>query len=85
MNWTDLATDWTTNLQALIKRFPYAQEHDLTAHKDAPNALTDYLAQSHHLTPLEAREELETWMFLQGLAREASDLRSHDSHLVAAE
>jgi hypothetical protein len=85
MNWTDLANDWNSNLKALIKRFPYAQENDLTSHKDAPGELTEYLAQSHHLTHREAREEMETWLFVQGLAREAADLRSHDAHLVAAE
>lgn len=70
--WTQITANWQTSLKALMARFPYADEGQLTLHKDKPDALMRHLAQSHHLTEAEAREEMADWAFVQALARDAS-------------
>lgn len=85
MTWNELAANWGSNIRALMGRFPHADEGALTVVKDKPADLARALADAHDLTELEAREEIEDWMFLQSLARDAADIRTHDAALIAAE
>lgn len=79
MNWTDLAANWNTHLRALAQRFPYADKGALNASKGKQSTVLRVLAQSHDLTIGEAHEELEDFMFLQSLARDTADIRTHDA------
>ena len=79
MTWTDLAANWNSHLRALAQRFPYADLATLSAIKDEPLEMSRALAKSHDLTLNEAHEELEHYLLVQQLAREASDFRTHDA------
>ena len=85
MTWNDLASNWNAHMRALIQRFPDADADALTMAKHEPVEMTRVLARSHDLTEREAREEIEDWMHVQGLARDTADLRAHDAAFLAAE
>lgn len=85
MAWNNLTANWSVNLQALARRFPYANARDLDLVKEEPMAMTRVIARSHDLTEPEAREELEQFLELQNLARDAADFRSHDAAMFARE
>ncbi len=79
MTWTDLANNWNTHLRALLERFPYADRGALGAAMGEPDSTARVLAQSHDLTLHEAREVLDDFLFVQGLARDTADIRRHDA------
>lgn len=79
MAWNNLTANWGINLHALARWFPYASKENLAVFKEEPIAMTRVIAKTHDLTEPEAREELENFLVLQNLAREAADFRSHDA------
>lgn len=85
MSWNAFAGNWNDTLRTLLRRFPHADQGQLTQSKAEPDAVARHVAQTHDLTEFEAREELQDWMFVQGLAREAADLRSHDADFISAD
>ncbi|MGB7318166.1 MAG: hypothetical protein WBC85_09395 [Planktotalea sp.] len=78
MTWTELISNWNKHLRALARRFPHADAGALGASKDGPSAMSRVLAKSHDLTVGEAREALDDFLFVQGLARDTADIRRHD-------
>lgn len=85
MAWSKVTSHWNFNLQALARRFPYAASSDLKAANEEPIAISRVIAKTHDLTEPEAREELENFLDLQSLARDAADLRSRDAAMIAAD
>lgn len=85
MTWSELAKNWNSNMRALMRRFPHADASALSRAKDAPVEMSRVVAQSHDLTEFEAREEMENWLFVQGLARDTADVRRLDAKGIAAE
>ena len=79
MTWADLTRNWSTHMRALMQRFPHAEAGAWQMAQHEPAEMTRVLAQSHDLTENEAREEMENWMFVQSLARDTTDVRSHDA------
>jgi hypothetical protein len=76
MTWLDLTRDWSGAVSRLIERFPKA---DPDALKDVPTKTEDlarHLAERHDMSLIEADEELKDWMFVEGLARQAFDIRA---------
>ena len=84
MTWTDLTKNWPLTRERLLRRFPMADETQLTQAKDAPDAVVRHLAEAHHLTEFEAREELTDWIMIQSLARDAMAAGLDEADLVPA-
>lgn len=77
MGWNELAGNWSAYLRALARRFPHVDPRALSAVKDQPCEVGRILASSHDLTLNEAREVLDDFLFVQRLARDTADIRSH--------
>lgn len=85
MDWTYIKRHWTQISGVLLRRFPYANKHLVETYKGQPEVLTRHLAETHHLTVAEAREELRDWIMIQSLARDAMGAGLSDAHLQAAQ
>jgi len=85
MTWTDLTENWTATVSRLLDRFPHADRAELLRSADAPEAVVQHVADSHHLTLTEAREEMADWAFIQSLARDGSAAGVFEDRLFAAE
>ncbi len=73
LNWADLTQDWSASYARAKKRFPNLLDKDMAAVKRDRKRFEAYLAERHHLTVNEAREELEDFLFTEGLNREFSN------------
>lgn len=85
MTWKDFSANFASNLMNLTRRFPNADKQVVSERMSNRAMLTSYLAESSQLTPFEVQEELDDWLFVQGLARDAADLRSHDQDILQTE
>ena len=74
MTWTDITANWHTTVQRLEARFPRLNRDALSQPPECISSLTRHLADTHDLTALEAREELADWLFVESLARRASEM-----------
>lgn len=72
LKWADLTQDWTASYARAKKRFPNLLDKDMPVVKKDRKRFEAYLAERHHLTVNEAREELEDFLFTEGLNREFS-------------
>jgi len=72
MTWTDLTTHLTSHISRFKARFPHVDENELRHARD-PEKLIDHVARRHDLTRLEALQEIDDWMFIEGLARQAAE------------
>lgn len=70
MNWTDLTQDWTSCYARAKRRFPNLREQDMARVSRDRKQFEAYLAERHHLTITEAHEEVEDFLFTEGLNRE---------------
>jgi hypothetical protein len=77
MTWTDITENWTTALARLEARFPLLNRDALNQPPEDLHGLSQHLAATHDLTPLEATEELADWLFVETLARQASEMGLH--------
>lgn len=75
MNWTDLTSNIAKHLNRLKARFPNIDETEMYEFTDK-TLIVDHVAARHDLTPVEAREEIDDWLFVESLARQASELRA---------
>lgn len=73
MDWTELTENWNGALARLEARFPLLNRDSLPHPPESLSGLTRHLADTHDLTALEAREELTDWLFVESLARQASE------------
>lgn len=85
LKWSDIVANWSDHLAGLTARFPRAKPDYLSLHKERIEDVASYLADAHELTLMEAHEEIEHYVLVQTLAREAPDIRAHDAALFAAE
>ena len=79
MTWMDVTRNWNTYLRALAQWFPHVDTAALGAIKGETGKRDHMLAKSHDLTIDEAREALDDFLFVQGLARDTADIRRHDA------
>ncbi len=70
LNWADLTQDWSASFARAKKRFPNLRDKDMAFVKQDRKQFEAYLAERHHLTVNEAHEELEDFLFTEGLNRE---------------
>lgn len=70
LNWSDLTQDWSTSYARAKMRFPNLRDSDMPFVKQNRQRFEAYLAERHHLTVTEAREELEDFLFTESLSRE---------------
>lgn len=75
MTWTDLTTNVSSYIERLKTRFPHIDEATLEQARD-PGDLISHVAKRHDLTPFEAHQEIEDWLFVEALARQAADFRA---------
>ncbi|KIC43469.1 hypothetical protein RA27_05940 [Ruegeria sp. ANG-R] len=66
-----MTQDWGASYARAKRRFPNLRDRDMARVRDDRNQFEAYLAERHHLTVNEAREELEDFLFTEGLNREA--------------
>ena len=76
MPWHHLSANWAALSGRLLQRFPHIDQARLSEAPRDSSALTRHLAESHDLTLGEAREELEHFLSIADLARQAPDLRA---------
>lgn len=60
-----LTTDKSALLDSLLRKFPHAKRDVLDHMKINADAAISHIAQTHDLTPDEAREEWDNWITLQ--------------------
>lgn len=77
MTWSDLTTNWAEWTQRIKQRFPNLDDGAMPFAKTNRERFEAYLADTHDLTLSEAREELDDFLFVEQLAREAFDFRAH--------
>ncbi|WP_292291075.1 hypothetical protein [Marivita sp.] len=77
MTWTDITENWHTALARLEERFPLLNRDALADPPASLSGLSHHLADTHDLTALEATEELADWLFVESLARQASEMGLH--------
>lgn len=70
MNWTDLKQDWSASYARAKRRFPNLRDQDMARVLKDRARFEAYLAERHHLTVNEAREEVEDFLFTEALNRE---------------
>jgi len=75
MTWTDLTTNVTHYIDQLKTRFPHVDETALGTVLDRDHLIM-HVARRHDLTHLEAHEEIEDWLFIENLARQALEWRA---------
>lgn len=72
LNWVDLTQDWSASYARAKRRFPNLRDRDMARMRQDREQFEAYLAERHHLTVNEAREELEDFLFTEGLNREVN-------------
>lgn len=70
MNWADITQDWGATYARAKRRFPNLRDQDMTRVSKDRKRFEAYLAERHHLTVNEAHEEVEDFLFTEGLNRE---------------
>lgn len=72
--WTEFASNWASAMSRLQTRFPNLGSETKLDTFAVPADLADHIAHNHDLTQFEAAEELNDWMFVENLARQAMEL-----------
>ncbi|CUH41703.1 MULTISPECIES: hypothetical protein [Ruegeria] len=72
LKWTDLTQDWSAMYTRAKRRFPNLRDQDMVRLSQDRKCFEAYLAERHQLTMNEAHEELEDFLFTEGLNREFS-------------
>ncbi len=72
LNWADLTQDWSASYARAKRRFPNLRDKDMARLGRDRKQFEAYLAERHHLTVNEAREELEDFLYTEALNREVS-------------
>jgi DNA-nicking Smr family endonuclease len=72
LNWAELTQDWGASYARAKRRFPNLRDKDVARIRKDREQFEAYLAERHHLTVNEAREELDDFLFTESLNREVS-------------
>ena len=75
MNWSELTQDWAHWFARIKSRFPNLDDSSMAFVKLDRSRFEMYLADTHHITLEEAREELADFLYIETLAR---DLHQQD-------
>ena len=71
MTWSDLTADWAMWFQRMKTRFPNLDDSAMPFVKQDRGRFEAYLADTHNLSMTEAREEVEDFMYVEALTRDA--------------
>lgn len=71
MSWTQVLANWPLLLEHLCDDFRHLELTALRRFRGDQEKLVLYLAQTHDLTVLEARDTLENWLIYKGATLEA--------------
>ncbi len=73
MTWTDLTADWGVWYRRMKTRFPHLDDSAMDIGRQDRARFEAHLAQVHNLSPTEAREEIDDFLYIESLTREISD------------
>ena len=76
MTWSDLTQNWALWFERLKARFPYLEDSAMPFLKQDHGRFVAYIAERHHLTMDEAREEFADFLYISTLERELTELRA---------
>jgi hypothetical protein len=76
MTWSDMAMNWGEWFGRFKTRFPNLDDSAMPFVKGDRARFEAYVASTHDLTLTEAREELNDFISVEALAREAFDYRA---------
>ena len=76
MTWSDLIKNWSLSFSRIQERCPNLDDSAMPFVKSDRARFEAYLADRHDLTLSEAREELDDFLYVEALAREAFDYRA---------
>ena len=62
MKWEEVAADWTGFREAILTRWPEADETEIAAIDGDRSAFNAYLGRIDGLTPREAEEAIDEWL-----------------------
>ncbi|WP_417721328.1 hypothetical protein [Salipiger sp.] len=68
MNWQDIAANWQDAQQRLQDRFPFLDAETLRRQPSREEVIA-HIAARHDLTPFEAAQELDDWLFSERLSQ----------------
>ncbi|MCB1310390.1 MAG: hypothetical protein KDK29_00210 [Sedimentitalea sp.] len=71
MTWSDVTADWGRWFQHMKTRFPNLDDSAMPFLKQDRGRFEAYLADTHHLSLIEAREEFEDFLFVETLVQDA--------------
>ncbi|MGP6088358.1 hypothetical protein [Antarctobacter jejuensis] len=74
MDWHELSANWDNMVSRLEGHFPRIDRSRLAERPRDSRALTHHIADMHELTVSEAREALQDFIEIEGLARRATEL-----------
>lgn len=72
LNWAELTQDWGASYARAKRRFPNLCDNEVAQIRKDRKQFEAYLAERHHLTVNEAREELDDFLFTESLNREVT-------------
>ena len=75
MNWTELTNNLSRYVDSLKTRFPNLDAEELKTVADRHHLIA-HVADQHDMSPLEAHQEIDDWLFVESLARQAPDIRA---------
>lgn len=73
MTWTDMTVDWGTWFRRLQVRFPGLDDGAMPFSKLDRTRFESYLAEIHNLTLNEVHEEIDDFLYVETLMREAEE------------
>lgn len=74
MDWHELSANWEHLVSRLQRRFPRLDRTSLSEPPRDSRELTHHIAEMHELTVTEARDALQDFLEIEGLARRATVL-----------
>lgn len=78
MTWSELTNNWSSALTRLQFRFPNADKKTVATLPSSRKVLARYLAEQNDLTEFEADQQLQDWLLVENLARQAPDIRASE-------
>ncbi len=71
MSWTSMTDDRSDWFDRLKTRFPYLDDSAAPVARQGRDRFETYLTETHNLTLTEAKEEIDDFLYLEFLIREA--------------
>lgn len=76
MRWAEIASDWCMWSERIHHRFPHLDSEQMNLLYRDRKSFEAHLAATHNLSLIEAREEIDDFLYVETLARELSGISS---------